>query len=441
MLPYVALYACTLLVYLPGLIFIANRQRILQFPVTAFTFLGLFVFNAAGSIFVMLPELPQRDDFFSLNYLYALNLQAVLFYLVAFPYVAVSRPAPTGFTCDRPVDGAFLKVLLMFAAGIVGLYVVNVGLPPLLVILKGGRSLHEIVALRTQAVYGRGDFWLYNLGFTTIPLIAAIHVLAIRSADPGALRGARWIVAACILVNALPGGKGAVLDFCTALLVAYFLIAGWNDRMPLVPRVAARPRMRFSYGRTALYLAAAFVPVLAMYRLYLGPVIGMGKMLLELAYRIVGVYSESMAAAVRYVELKGTLNGIQLPTVHGLFTHERLQIEPEMHHFMFGAPGAVPISGPMEGYINFGWSGFLVFCVATFASMIFIEQVLRSAPRNVFTVSILAFYCVLATKASQVSLFATFVSLTYVVVIGALAVVRQSVASWMELGQAVPERR
>ncbi|MCH8830305.1 MAG: hypothetical protein IID45_12075, partial [Planctomycetes bacterium] len=444
MIASLAIYLVTLLCYLPGLIFACHRRRMLRFPVTTFTFLGLFIFNVVGSVFVIIPELTGRADFYRTEYFLLLCAQAGLFYLVAFPYVAIAR------TNDRPVeikpgaDRCFLTILIALIVSIVALYLVRVGTPPLIAIIKGGLSLPDIIRLRTNTIYGLPEFWLYNLGFTTIPLMAAIFALAMRATSPKSLPRARWIILACLCVNLLPGGKGNVLDFCTSLLVAYFLITGWcgrEDRHAPLPGIALSPErsthLKFSYKKTAFYLAAAFLPVLLMYKIYLGPMVEFGDLLSQVVFRIVGVYSESMAAAVVYVEQNGTLGGASLPTIRGLLSHDRMHLDSEMHIFMFGAAGSVTLSGPAEGFINFGWIGFAVMSVLTFGAMIVVEEVLKNMRRTILSITLLAFYSALATKAAQISLFAVFVSLTYVSLAMLLCVVRKSIGLLANTGRAV----
>jgi hypothetical protein len=437
-----AIYFGLLLVYVPGLIFVAHKGRLLRFPITSFTFLGVFVFNIVGSIFVIVPEMTPRDDYYRHEYVWLLVTQAVIFYLIAFPYVMFSKRENRPVECDRHVDRAFLRVLLVMIGGIVMLYLVNVGLPPLVVIMKGGLSLQDIIRIRTDTVYGLSEFWLYNLGFTTIPLLASIYVLAVKATSPHRLPHSHWIIIGCLCINALPGGKGNVLDFCTAILVGYFLLAGWgaSSGRPLLngkQSVETGKRLQFSYTKTFLFLSAAFIPVLYMYKIYLGPMIEFGDLFSQVVFRIVGVYSESIAAAVVYVERIGPLDGATLPTVRGLFPHDRILLDTEMHNFMFGAPGSVTLSGPAEGYLNFGWTGFVVMAVATFGSMILIEEVLGNMRRTPLTITLIAFYSALATKAAQVSLFAIFVSLTYVCLVAILMMVRKFIVIWFDMGRTI----
>ena len=440
-------YLCTLLVYLPGLIFLFNRKRSLQFPITSFTFLGMFVFNALGSIFIILPELTGRLNFFSHQYLLMLNLQVLIFYMIAIPYVACTRHCNDRIVSDDRIDNVFLKFLFLIIAGIVGCYFILIGAPPLASILVDGLNMDEIIKIRTQTFFGHSDIWLYNLGFTTIPMFTAIYALGRKAASPERFSRVRWIIIGCLCISALPGGKGSILEFGTALLIAYYLMSGWSSSKRTAVSVrnnGLRKKfipLRYSYKKSLLYLAVAFVPTLVMYRIYFGSSMNSVDILMQLVIRIVGVYTEVMAATVSYVGQHGLLEGSTLPTIRGLLGHERLNMGIELHQFMFGNMGSVTLPGPAEGYVNFGWWGFCMMSAATYGSMILVEQTLTRMPRNVLTVSLLVFYSVMATKNAQMSLFLTFVSLTYVVAFMLLILTRKVISVGLEFGLTVPEIR
>ena len=440
-------YLCTLMVYLPGLIFFFNRKRSLQFPITTFTFLGMFVFNALGSIFIILPELTGRSNFFSMNYLLMLNLQVLIFYVIAIPYVACTRYCENRIVSDFRTDNLFLKFLFLIIAGIVGCYVILVGAPPLVSILTDSLNMDEIIKIRTKSFYGHSDIWFYNLGFMTIPMLTAIYALGSKTAFPERILPVRWIILGCLCISALPGGKGSVLEFGTALLIAYYLLSGWNAskrRAVAFSEHGLRNEfspIRFSYKKAFLYLAIAFVPTFVMYYIYFGSLMSTEDILMKLVVRIVGVYSEAMAATVSFVEQHGFLEGSTLPTIRGLLGHERFDVGVAMHYFMYGNQGTTTLPSPVEGYINFGWWGFCLLSAATYGCMILVEQVLTRMPRNVLTLSLLVLYSVLATKNAQISLFLTFVSLTYVVTFGLLILARNVIAIRFRFGLSVPEVR
>gem|GEM_PF-5693652 len=436
-----ASYILILVVYLPGLLVFTRRKRILHFPIVSMTFLGMFVFNAVGSIFVMYPESWGRPDFFTPEYVGLLVLQAVMFYLVVTPYLLFSNPQKRRISQNPDFDRPFLKVLLVLMTALVAIYVWKVGTPPLLTIMSSSLNLQDMIRIRTERVYGLTNFWFYNLGFTVIPLFASIFAMGRHVFSEKPSPRLKWVVLLCILVNALPGGKGHVLDFCTILMLSYFLLTGWQEESSAslaLPGMRSHPlwkrkKPQFSYWKMSCLLGIAFVPVLFMYKVYLGPMMRFSDLFRPLLYRIVGVYSEAMAGCTVYVKQYFFLDGVTLPTVHGLLGHQRVNLDALMHQFMFGANGSVTLSATAEGYINFGWTGFVLMCGVTYVSMIIVEQGLNLLKSDLLTLTFIAFYAGIATKISQIGLFAVFVSLTYTTLVVMLIVTRKSLELGVEL--------
>jgi hypothetical protein len=117
----------------------------------------------------------------------------------------------------------------------------------------------------------------------------------------------------------------------------------------------------------------------------------------------------------------GYLGGSTFTNMHGLLQHQVFD--------MWGPGGSAAYPAVMEGYINFGWPGLAGMCCLTYAVIILAERLFAHLPRTPLTYSVMMFYCLLATKVSQLSLSATFVSMTYTVAIGSLVAMDQ-IARW-----------
>lgn len=164
------------------------------------------------------------------------------------------------------------------------------------------------------------------------------------------------------------------------------------------------------------------------------------------SYRLFVVHSEVLALSVPFVEEYGKLGGVTLPTLRGLLPHKQLLIEVPMHIYAYdpqnahqvfsnyvfsaGAPklerlewfsGSLPVSALAEGYINFGWAGFLLFGVMTFASVILVQEILWRLPLGLLPQALMAWYGYLAVTLSMHSVFATFISLIHTVLLLVLA--------------------
>ncbi len=212
------------------------------------------------------------------------------------------------------------------------------------------------------------------------------------------------LVAGCVFFTMLPGGKGNVLDILTAMVIGYLLYtAGYTSAGP-------RP---IAHAKLALACVATATPVAMMYLLYLGlSYEGLGVQWHAL-YRIFGVNPEAIAATIRYTQEHGFLGGRTLPTVWGLFPHDTVNVSVEMHTYLFGKGGGVPLSTLAEGYINFGWLGALTLTAISLCVVVAAEETFKRIPMKPLSFSFLVLYTLFVTKLSQVSLFATFVSLTY----------------------------
>jgi hypothetical protein len=149
------------------------------------------------------------------------------------------------------------------------------------------------------------------------------------------------------------------------------------------------------------------MPVAILYKFYYSTVVSGVEIFKSFVYRIVGVYSESMAATVAYTETKGFLEGITFPRFKGfLHTSQPIDLGEVMSQFIFNSEGSAPVSAFAEGYINFGWIGFILITIITFILIILLQETIKSIPQNMLTFSLLVSYCMFATKISQISIFA-----------------------------------
>ncbi len=399
-----ALYVLVLVCYVPGLYNAIRYRTLLHFPLLTCCFFGLFFENALGSILVFFPELTDRVDYFSMDYVGMLVAQAAIFYAVVAPYLSVVRRARHPFVHDWSADRTLLAVMLVTILGISIVYFNTVGPPTLVQILRGELDESSVVSYRIQGTYGLEDYSVYNLGLTTLPMLAAVlaYALAFIRKQNAILEYAA--IGSCVVVLLLPGFKGMMFDLVTTLFIAYMLLCGG--------RTSAGYRV-VRIGRIVAALCVAFVPVFAMYKVYFGSLRSTGQLVIDMLYRIFGINSESMAAAVWYIKTHGVFGTRALPTIRGLFPHSQLNVSDEMHVFLFGPGGGAPVSALTEGYLMFGWAGFVAMAVIVFVIVIAAEEFFRRGPRNLLLFSLLVLYGLFATKVSQLSIFATFISLTY----------------------------
>jgi hypothetical protein len=133
-----------------------------------------------------------------------------------------------------------------------------------------------------------------------------------------------------------------------------------------------------------------------------------------------------MAASVPFVDAHGYLGGVTMPNVKGLFPHERFNLEAAMHGFLAAGseslsqvalPGASPVPATAEGYVNFGWPGFVLFSVVAFASVVVVQEILIRLRSRFGSAAwaLSAWYGYLGFTLMTTTVFATFISLIHTV--------------------------
>ena len=401
MIEKIALYLITLFVYVPGLIYALKIEKISRYPILLFCFIGMFIFNALGSIFIMFPDLFTRTNFFSYKYILMLNLQAIIFYGVNLIYFHFKKKSYPKKVCKITFVDKLLRYFLIFMVGIfLGIFFWKVGNPPLLEILTGNLdSYSKIISYRTEKVYSNKYGILPVMSLYVLPILTAVYIFAESSLKKKRSYYDYLLIFGCIFIVALPGGKGNILDIVTALFIAYLLLGGTRG----VPKA----RKPIVYAQLLFWLSVALMPVAILYKFYYSTVVSGVEIFKSFVYRIVGVYSESMAATVAYTETKGFLEGITFPRFKGfLHTSQPIDLGEVMSQFIFNSEGSAPVSAFAEGYINFGWIGFILITIITFILIILLQETLKSIPQNMLTFSLLVSYCMFATKISQISIFA-----------------------------------
>jgi hypothetical protein len=124
---------------------------------------------------------------------------------------------------------------------------------------------------------------------------------------------------------------------------------------------------------------------------------------------------------VPFLEAHGDLAGATMPNLKGLLSHERFNLEAAMHAFIWGMeahygsgiPGTSPVPANGEGYVNFGWTGFILFSIASFVCVVIFQEILLRLRLGVTSVALSAWYGYLGFTLFTTSLFATFASLTH----------------------------
>ncbi|MDZ4064217.1 MAG: hypothetical protein U1E22_06050, partial [Coriobacteriia bacterium] len=155
------LYACVLVAYLPGIAVVLVSRNSLKYPLIAFAFVGMFFFNALGSIGVFLPEKTYSIFFdtevVSEDVALVLILQVLVYYIVALPYV-LTRRAPLPSTCTTSGDYLLLWSGVIGMLALTVLYFLETKTFLLLSAIDGSMGLDNSFEFRMRAIYGL-DNW------------------------------------------------------------------------------------------------------------------------------------------------------------------------------------------------------------------------------------------------------------------------------------------
>ena len=441
-------YGIVLLAYLPGLTFILVSRRAARHILLTMSFLGLFVFHALGSIGVLHMEYSASGvGVISDAYLWMLIAEALLFYLIAGPYLYFRRDhMATDFSEDYRVSRIFRVFLFIAIVTIVGVYYLEVRHFLLFDLVAGKINYRTVLTYRLQYSYGLQNFMYYRLGFLVLPAILAGYTV-IRCKLKGRFGPLDIaVIVFCFIPQLLLGEKSGLLQVGLVILIALAVVLGLRRQslyQLITPKIVgllfllAVPTLVTwtIYEASSKTLKVLDTPLSVWesdnpkaiydYQAYLAyhdlrnegypPVVAREK-LVEMAFwqnfsperlmenlwstlgsvlnRVFITHSKVLALSVPFVEEYGKLGGATLPTVRGLLPGKQLVIEVPMHiyahdaenaHQVFssnklsdGAPklewfsGSLPVSALAEGYMNFGWAGFVLFGVVIFASVIIV---------------------------------------------------------------------
>lgn len=82
-----AIYLFMISSYVPGVYFLIRNQYLFRLPVLVFFFIGLFIFHAIGSLFVLISPFVVTGAFlFSEEYVWIVFLQPLTFYMAVWLY-------------------------------------------------------------------------------------------------------------------------------------------------------------------------------------------------------------------------------------------------------------------------------------------------------------------------------------------------------------------
>lgn len=409
--PPLLLYATVLAAYLPGIGVIIARRDALKFPIITFSFLGMFSFNALGSLGAFLPEKIYTifidTSSVAEDVALVLILQAVLYYIIVLPYV-LNRHAPLPSIC--PTSGDFLLlglgVFAMLALTI--LYFIETQTFLVFSAIDGSMNLDNSFELRMKAIYGLPNWPLYNIGMVFLPSAMSSYALILFNLS----NVYRWFsfltIVVCIATSTLLGSKAGIMMFVISLSITYGVLLGVNGE-----RVIAILRS----GKLVVF---TFVCLLVLYAGYMkasGGELSLSALIERVLYRIFVVGPETIAGAISFVRENGELGISVFPSVRGLLSHEQANLSLIIHEYIAGSPGGATLPFSAEAFIGAKWGGFLAISAFIFLMLIISQELAFRIKTGVASLAFSAIISYLSVRMMTIGVFATFLNLMYPAVI------------------------
>jgi hypothetical protein len=114
----------------------------------------------------------------------------------------------------------------------------------------------------------------------------------------------------------------------------------------------------------------------------------------------------------------GFFRGNTLPKLGGLIADpgSHVAIDFQMHYYLFGGEGAAPVPAVGEGYLNYGWFGFVFFAVLFFITVIVLQELFIRYKFGLFSYALMAWFAYLAFYTNLLGIFSTLLLPQYYLV-------------------------
>lgn len=426
------LYSLVILAHVPGMVALIFWQKCWRFPILLFAFIGMLLFNAAGSIGVFsekkiysiaIDTSPILNDFALI-----LTYQVIAFYFMAGIYIALRHR--TQVKADATRADTLCVVIIAASILIIGyLYFLETGTFLLLANLDGSMNIDNALSFREKYVYGLRHWPLYNLAFVFLPILLSNYGLIIADSR----KRYRFLFWATIIISFSAslslGSKGGIINFVLSLGVAHVSYLGMTGSSILM---VFRNRGFISF---AIFASV----VLIIGYLWATPYdLNAHALLQRLWYRIFVAYPEALAAAISYANQYGSLGESAMPTIRGLLQHEQVNLASVLHAYLAGSPGGLSVPMAGELFITAGWPGIFLGIPFVYVVLVMLQEIAFCLTEGLTSVALSALYAYLAIGIYLNGMFASLFNFMYpgtVLVIGISTLVIMQAARAFELRQ------
>lgn len=364
-------------------------------PLFAIYFYSVFFLNILGSSVVFFPSLSPYGlhNYFTLDFFYILFIQSISFW--------VFLPFQLRNSSTLGLDNSFLglkrlvKVSLIFLTGslvLVGLFIALNGLPPFYSTdLSLGNRL--LVEERTTFFSTISFFWVFEIGFYTIPQIVSV-ILFVNSR--------------------LNRKRKSTILFLIVLTYSSLTSLSFLHKTPLVLlflNIFIAQLLFFSKKAsliTTLKYVILFI-VLIVFGYYIAfsgnEIDEIFPIFWGITNRVFGVYPLSLSITANFVESFGFYYGRAMPNFFGLFTFDQVILAREIHYHIFQIEGSAPPPAIGYAYANFGYFGVFLHPFLIHLCIIFYTRILKRIKNKIFAVSLFCFFSIKTMFLSMTSVF------------------------------------
>lgn len=414
----ILLYLILILAYLPGFSALIKFEKIRQFPILVFMFLGQIIFSVIGSISVFIDKkiyILLFDTFpVSEELTYLLITQAFVFYLFAIPYIILRDPKKSYYATPSIFDTYFIGIGLISILVLGYLYFQKTGTFMLFESLRGKMNVYNTYELRMKYYYNLPHWPFYNLAFSMLPilLVGYISIRAYFLKKFDAIFYTAGIVSCAATLSS--GSKAGLIVYLFILIIVYFNIAFHTKR----------PFAKYRLNNIQLFLIVLCIATLIIgYNWHTPGGVSLFQLIERLWYRIFVVYPETIAGAISYVKNYDFFGITAYTNIRGILHHKQADLSLILHQYIAGVPGGanLPLAG--EGFVSFGWlSTFFLFYIVMVAILL-IQELSFRFKTGVFSLVFVTFYSYQAMLISAVGAFSTLFTFMYPVTIGLLFIV------------------
>lgn len=409
------LYLILLLSYLPGLVALLKFEKIRQFPILVFMFLGQIIFSIVGSFSVFHDKkiyILLFDTFpVSEQLTYLLLIQVFVFYLFAIPYIKLRTPKKSYYVEPATFDKYFIGMGLISIFVLGYLYYQQTGTFMLLESLRGKMNVYNTYDLRMKYYYNLPNWPFYNLAFSMLPILLVIYI-SIRAYFLKKFDVLFYITSIVSCTSTMSSGSKAGLSIYLFILIITYLNIAFYTKLPFT---------KFRLDKIQLGCISVCLGTLVVGYIWQTPEgISPFQLLERLWYRIFVAYPEAIAGAISYTKNYDFFGITTFTNIRGLLAHKQANLSLILHQYIAGVPGGanLPLAG--EGFISFGWISAFLLSYIVMTAILFIQEFSFQIKMGVFSLVFVTYYSYQAMLISAVGAFSTLFTFMYPLTIGLL---------------------